>query len=392
MSFVILIINPLLGLISIIRSFSKRVLLNKWIVILITSIVFFFLGYNIILTNMSADLARYFAWMPSYGNISYSALLNTAIAEKNVFALQQFMLSFFGKLQNDNLFSGFIVSLFYSSYMYINTTFVDKNDINHVSSLKGDLAINFGLTIISFGWVLTSVRNPMANALIAIAIFRDLYLHKRGLTTLIFYFLGLSMHVAVLPIIICRMLVGIVFSKSFIYRILNITIATLLIFISIKSNIIDEFNNKIDTYGLESNGGGFSQYAHSSFYYRMNSLFLLWLMLLGIVLLVILKRNNTSFDKDFRIFLIFTSILAFISYFAPTPLIDRYGMFVEIFFPLLLMSINYDKISKNKKALFYSILLITGIFGFIWQVAFLSYQIDIYSFIYKIIEGWGSLF
>lgn len=133
MSFVILIINPLLGLISIIRSFSKRVLLNKWIVILITSIVFFFLGYNIILTNMNADLTRYFAWMPNYGNISYSALLNTAIAEKNIFVLQQFMLSFFGKLQNDNLFSGFIVSLFYSSYMYINTTFVDKNDINHVS-------------------------------------------------------------------------------------------------------------------------------------------------------------------------------------------------------------------------------------------------------------------
>lgn len=391
MSFVILLINPLLGLISIIRSFSKRILVNKWLVILITSIVFFFFGYNIILTNMNADLAQYFNWLPNYGSVSYSVLFNTAFAEKNIFALQQFMLSFFGKLQNNNLFSGFIVSLFYSSYMYINTTFISKKNMNRVSSLKSDLAINFGLMIIPFGWVLTSVRNPMANALIAIAVFRDLYLHKKGLTTLIFYFLGLSMHVAVLPIIMCRMLVGIIFSKSFILRIFNIGIATLLIFISIKSNIIDEFNNKIDTYGLGSNGGGFSQYAHSSVYYRINSLFFLWLMVLSIALLIILKRNNISFDNAFRIFLISTSILAIISYFAPTPLIDRYGMFVEIFLPLLLMSINYDKIIETRRMSLYSILLITGIFGFIWQIAYLSYQIDIYSFMVKVIEGWSSL-
>lgn len=391
MSFVILIINPLLGLLFSIRSFSKRIFTSKWVVISITGVVFFFLGYSVILTNMNADLEQYFSWLPNYGGISYSVLFNTALIEKNVFVVQQFMLSFFGKLQNDNLFSGFIVSLFYSSYMYINATFISKNDITGVSPLKSSMAINFGLTIISFGWVLTSVRNPMANALIAIAVFRDLYLHKKDLITITFYFMGLSMHVAVLPIIVCRMLVGIVFSKSFIWKTFNIGTTMLLVFISIKSNIVSEFNNKIDTYGLGSTGGGFSQYAHSSIYYRINSLFFLWLMILSIALLIILKKNNTFFDNDFRIFLISVSILAIISYFAPTPLIDRYGMFVEIFLPLLLMSIDYNKISKNKKMLFYSILSITGIFGFFWQMAYLSYQIDIWNFMYKIIVGWFSL-
>ncbi|GAJ26265.1 hypothetical protein JCM15457_1183 [Liquorilactobacillus sucicola DSM 21376 = JCM 15457] len=56
MTFIMFLISPILGLISVIESFAKYKNLNKWIVITVTVIVFFFLGYSVRLTNVNADL------------------------------------------------------------------------------------------------------------------------------------------------------------------------------------------------------------------------------------------------------------------------------------------------------------------------------------------------
>ncbi|KRN06322.1 hypothetical protein FD15_GL001524 [Liquorilactobacillus sucicola DSM 21376 = JCM 15457] len=385
------LISPILGLISVIESFAKYKNLNKWIVITVTVIVFFFLGYSVRLTNVNADLGQYFSWFSNYENMTYSFILSEAVSEKNVFVLQQLMLTFFSKLHNENLFTGFIVAVFYACYMYIVTTYLRQFSSAKFGFEKKRMAINFGLLIISFGWVLTSVRNPMANALIAVAIFRDLYMHKNGILTLIFYFLGLSMHIAVLPIIVCRILVGIIFSRSLLRRCFSIILGVILMLAAVDSNITSTANDKFSMYGLGSSGGGFAEYARSSFYYQVNSLFLLWLMVLNILLIMIVKKQHGSLDRTFRRFLTTVSVLAIISYFSPAPLIDRYGMFVEIFMPVVVVNVDFRRIAMGTRKALLLMLAVTVIFGFLWQLAFLKYQIDILSFMFTVIMGWLSL-
>lgn len=389
MPVLMLLINPLLGILTAIQSFSKNHI-TRWKIIIITGIAFFFLGYNVQLTNMNADLARYFLWFPNYESVSYNELINNAISAKNIFVIQQLMLAFFGKLQNNQIFTGFISALFYSCYMYIITTFLGKIPWKNHSVTKKEVVIFFGLMIVSFGWVLTNVRNPMANALIAVAIFKDLYLRQKGFSTFLFYILGISMHVAVIPIIICRVVIGIFFARSLGHRFFSATLAILFTFVALRSNILSETSGKIDTYGIGSTGGGFAQYARSSIYYQVNGLFLLLLMFLTLTLLLIIKKKRLTIDITFFSFLFVVTILAILSYFMPTPLIDRYGMFVELFIPILIVTIPFNKLSKNIRLLFTTLFLFIGSFSIMWQMLFLSYQIDICSFLLNICKGWLS--
>ena len=301
------------------------------------------------------------------------------------------MLAFFAKLHNNSLFSGFVVSVFYTCYMYIVTTYLKKNNCQKNSVLKKEMATYFGVFIISFGWVLTNVRNPMANAIVAVAIFRDLYLHKKGIITVLLYLLALSMHVAVVPIIICRILTGILFGKNLLHRFLSGVLGVLLVFVGLHSNIISMTSDKISAYGLGSSGGGFAEYAHTSFYYQINNLFLLYVMLFILILITIAKRQKNTFEKQFPVFLTMITILSILSYFLPTPLIDRYGMFVEIFIPLIIVNVKFSQIKKRSRIIIYFLLMITGLFGLAWQIAFLSFQINILSFLGKVFLGFLSL-
>lgn len=390
MPVLLLLINPLLGMLYSLQSFSKKNI-NKWEIIILTGITFFFLGYSVQLTNMNADLARYFLWFPNYENIGYTELIKNAINDKNIFIIQQLMLTFFGKLKNNQVFTGFVPAIFYSCYMYIVTTFISNGPWKNHSVIKKEIIITFGLMLLSFGWILTSVRNPIANALIGVAIFKDLYLHQKGFFTFAFYFLGISMHVAVIPIIICRVLAGLLFSQSFRHRLFSLTLAILFIFMALKSNILNETSSKIDTYGIGSTGGDFAQYARSSVYYQVNGLFLLLLMILVVILLIIIKKQKASIDTTFYSFLFFVTILSILSYFTPTPLIDRYGMFVELFIPILITIIPYSNLSYKTRLLLTTSFLFFGVFGIIWQILFLAYQIDIFSFIFTILKGWTFL-
>ncbi|RRG08367.1 MAG: hypothetical protein DUD32_10375 [Lactobacillus sp.] len=391
MTFLMLLINPMLGLIYTIHACLKNKIINRWKLIIVTAIVFFYLGISIELTNINADLGKYFSWFPNFVNISYNDLFREAISEKNFFILQKLMLAFFAKLHNNSLFSGFVVSVFYTCYMYIVTTYLKKNNCQKNSVLKKEMATYFGVFIISFGWVLTNVRNPMANAIVAVAIFRDLYLHKKGIITVLLYLLALSMHVAVVPIIICRILTGILFGKNLLHRFLSGVLGVLLVFVGLHSNIISMTSDKISAYGLGSSGGGFAEYAHTSFYYQINNLFLLYVMLFILILITIAKRQKNTFEKQFPVFLTMITILSILSYFLPTPLIDRYGMFVEIFIPLIIVNVKFSQIKKRSRIIIYFLLMITGLFGLAWQIAFLSFQINILSFLGKVFLGFLSL-
>nr|WP_054756813.1 hypothetical protein [Liquorilactobacillus satsumensis] len=97
-------------------------------------------------------------------------------------------------------------------------------------------------------------------------------------------------------------------------------------------------------------------------------------------------------DRTFRRFLTTVSALAILSYFSPTPpLIDRYGMFVEIFMPLLIVNINFRRITEKFRTSFAVGLIMIGIFGFLWQIAFLSFQINIAGLMVAIAKSWFSL-
>lgn len=385
----LLILNPIIGLMYTVGLFSKTKINFKTLRILTVGIVFFFLGYSIILTNQNADIARYISWLPNYHFLSLNEVITQSIEQKNIFVLQPLMLSFFSKLPNIKFFTGFIPLVFYTSYSYISISFFAQTSFEKRTCNKKSWVFYFGLTIISFGWVLTSVRNPMANSLISVALFRDLFLNKRGIVTLLFYFLGLSMHVAVLPIIFCRILFGIFFSENNLKKLLSFVFGVFLLFVGLRSNVLQEFSSKTDVYGIGSTGGGFAEYAQSSIYYVINNLFLLWLMALSIFLIVIIKKQKAMNTKLFD-FLSIISVLSIVSYFLPTPLIDRYGMIIEIFYPLILMNVNFSALRKNTRFLLITGLYFTGIFGFLWQLAFLSIQIDILTFFKNIFFGWLS--
>lgn len=82
MTFLMLLINPMLGLIYTIHACLKNKIINRWKLIIVTAIVFFYLGISIELTNVNADLGQYFSWFPNFVNISYNDLFREAISEK----------------------------------------------------------------------------------------------------------------------------------------------------------------------------------------------------------------------------------------------------------------------------------------------------------------------
>ncbi|AHF19423.1 hypothetical protein LES9216_00293 [Leuconostoc suionicum] len=390
MTLILFILSPVLSLVYIVESLSKYQSIYTGVKILFIGAIFFFFGFSINLINNNADLARYISWLPNYQLTNFTTIIKEAADTNNLFVIQPLILGFFSKVSDLRFFTGFIPLVFYSCFSYVSLSFIkdirDKKGVVNSPSLS----FYFGLAILSFGWVVTSVRNPMANAIISVALFRDLYLHKKGIITVICYSLGISMHVAVVPIIFCRVIFGIFFSQGIIKKTVSFAVGICLIFIGFNSNVISEFSDKADTYGIGSTGGGFSDYAQSSIYYIVNNIYLLWLMILSIVLLLIIKHQKQA-NVDLFDFIIFLSCLAILSYFMPTPLIDRYGMIVQIFYPIILMTVDFYKLTKNKKFILIILLSLTGIFGFLWQVAFLSVQIDFIGFLKNIIFGWFSV-
>lgn len=391
MSVLLLILNPIIGLIYTIGTFSKSIVRFRAVKILVIGTAFFFLGYSIQLKNPNADLARYLSWLPNYEYSRLSDILHNFLLTKNVFVIQSLMLSFFSKFSNPNIFIGFIPFVFYTSYTYIYVSLFNESKFSGIFSNKKVIVFYFGLAIISFGWVVTSVRNPMANALISVALFRDLYLNKKGILTSLFYLIAVSMHVGVMPILACRILFGSFFSKQFYQKLVSLIFGIILIIISGTTNILSEFTNKADTYGVGSTGAGFSTYARTSVYYVVNNTFILWLMVLSFVVLLLIKRQ-TKEKNYFYLFLRVLVLIAIMSYFMPTPLIDRYGMIVEIFLPMLLMEVNFSKLTQRQKLLSTTVLLFSGLFGLLWQIAYLTVQIDFSQFIFRCAIGWISLF
>ncbi|WP_029509682.1 hypothetical protein [Leuconostoc lactis] len=391
MSVLLLILNPILGLIYTIGTFSKSIVRFRGIKILIIGVVFFFLGYSIQLKNQNADLARYLSWLPNYEFSRVLDILHDSFFNKNVFVIQPLMLSFFSKFSNPSIFIGFIPFVFYTSYAYIYVSLFNGSKFSGFFSNKKVIAFYFGLAIISFGWVVTSVRNPMANALISVALFRDLYLNKKGILTGLFYLIAVSMHVGVMPILVCRIFFGAFFSKRFYQKLVSFIFGIILIIVAGTTNVLSEFTNKADTYGVGSNGGGFSTYARTSVYYVVNNTFILWLMILSFAALVLIKRQTRE-NNYFYNFLKILVLIAIMSFFMPTPLIDRYGMIVEIFLPMMLMEINFSKLTQRQKFLSTTALFFSGVFGLLWQIAYLAVQIDVPQFIFRCAIGWIGLF
>lgn len=391
MSVVLLILNPIIGLIYTLSTFSKSIIQFRGVKILIIGLAFFFLGYNIHLTNPNADLARYLSWLPNYEFSTISGVVQDSLSKKNVFVIQPLMFTYFSKFSDINIFIGFIPFVFYTSFAYIYISLFNLSKFRESSSKKKVIVLYFGLAIISFGWVVTSVRNPMANALISVALFRDLYLNKKGILTDLIYLISVSMHVGVMPIILCRIFFGAFFSKRLYQKLLNIILGIAIIIIAGTTNILSEFFNKADSYGIGSTGGGFSDYARTSVYYVINNAFILLIMMFSCAALFVIKKQ-TKENSYFYSFLKILILIAIVSYFMPTPLIDRYGTIVEIFLPMMLMEINFSKLTQPQRLLSTGVLVFSGLFGLVWQIAYLAVQIDFPQFIFRNVIGWTSLF
>lgn len=396
MAILITFLSPIIGFIYF---FKKNIFENVNVLYsaLLFGCVFGFLGYSITLTNSNADLARYVYWMAGYNGISFQSIIYTAIQSKDIFVVQKLLLKFFSLTQNTRLFTAFIAFVFYSGLGYIYFSFIRNNKLENRNR---KIFVLTALLLISFGWVLTNVRNPMADSLIAVAIYRDLYLKKINFSTIFFYLVSISMHVAVIPILIVRLIIGIFCSKKISGKIFAVVISAGTVILSLQTNMVSSVLSKVSVYGIGSSGGSFagvsstggdfSNYVNQNIYFQINNIYYLLLAIFFLILLFILHKQR-NLDSAFVNFLIVISILTIATFLLPTPLVDRYEVFILIFSPIFLLSFDMSNFKKIDRTYFWIIFGVLVICGAVIQILFLNVQINLGAFILRIILGSFSL-
>ncbi|MDK1717138.1 hypothetical protein [Dellaglioa algida] len=224
---------------------------------LIPLIIFFgIIGFNYIPIGTN-DLTRYFIILNNYRDISYSSFLNVTGKDSPLFFVQNYLFFISSRFETNQILPAITVVVVFISGLYIAIDYSKREKLNKFATLGMVLLFLVGMRLdIAAG----NVRNISAAALVSVGLYRELFLNKSSIGSGIFYLLGISMHIGVLPVVILRYMIMVVINiwekHALTWKDLIIIICSLIGgYLLFKYGILDELASKHSAY----TNGGFEQ-------------------------------------------------------------------------------------------------------------------------------------
>ncbi|MGR8837841.1 hypothetical protein N2F28_06470 [Leuconostoc falkenbergense] len=374
----LLFICPALAFVSLFFDLIYQKKGNAFI-LLIAVVLFFWVGLNYI-PNTDSDLVRYFDIVQIDSGYTSNYFYNNLISSGSVLNLVQDSLFFLvSRFNNQQLLPAITTSLVFFSGFFV---FLSVKKQTNSSSLFKILALCVFLSLMRIDIAAGNVRNISAVALITIGIISYDILGKSYFTQLLFFVLGLSMHIGTMPIVVIKLGVDLLYSlyksKWLIFLGLSI-LASVSIVLFIKFGILDTVINKFNEYStgdvatsawfqILQNSVKFKIYKYLIVFYLFFTIFLSW-------------QQFSKFKslRKLNLFYIMTSILTLVfALLQPGSTFLRY-FYLQIFLSSFVIMNHSNKV-KNKAV--FILINIFFIFIFLYyQIYYIGINIDGSKFI-----------
>lgn len=361
----LLFISPILAFFSLFVDLISQKKGHVFILFMVI-VSFFWVGLNYI-PNTDSDLVRYFDVVQIDSGYTLDDFYNNILRSGNIMSIVQDSLFFFvSRFNNQQLLPAITTSLTFFSGFFV---FLNAKEVTHSSLFFKILALFTFLSLMRIDIAAGNVRNISAVALISIGIISYDILGKSYFIQLLFFVLGISMHIGVVPIVVIKLGIDLLYSlyksKWIVFWGL-IVLSSVCIVLFIRFGIFDSVFGKFNEYSTGNVAtSAWFQILQNSIKFKIYK----YLIVLYLLFTIFLSCRQFFRFKSFRklnLFYIITSILTLIfALMQPGSTFLRY-FYLQILLSSLVLMNHYDK-TKYKK-----VFILINVF---FIIIFLYYQI-----------------
>ncbi|WP_273950029.1 hypothetical protein [Leuconostoc mesenteroides] len=369
----LLFIFPIIGFFSL---FFDLIYQKKgYVFILLMAIVlFFWVGLNYV-PDTDSDLVRYFDIVQLDSGYTLNYFYNNLISSGNAINIVQESLFFFvSRFNNLQLLPAITTSLVFFSGFFV---FVNAKKMTNSSSIFKILALCTFLSLMRIDIAAGNVRNISAVSLITIGIISYDMLGKSYFIQLLFFILGLSMHIGALPIVVIKLVIDLLYSlyKSkwlIFWGLMVLSAVSFILFI--KLGIFDTAIGKFNEYSTgDVATSAWFQILQNSIKFKIYK----YLIVLYLFFTIFLSWQQYFKFKSLRkinLFYIITSILTLIfALVQPGSTFLRY-FYLQILLSSLIIMNHYDRV-KNKDVFILINIFFIAVFLY-YQIYYIGINID----------------
>ncbi len=152
----------------------------------------------------SSDIVRYFEFIDQIKNLPFFEAIKLGVrGGKNMFFFSA-VCWIIGQIGDYHLLPA--ISVFFTYYIGVYVTLKISNDlkVNRINTIAVILLVVFTP---SFYGITNNVRNILAFTIVGYGVFRDLYLRKRNIVTILLYIVPIFLHFSAITIILLRFII-----------------------------------------------------------------------------------------------------------------------------------------------------------------------------------------
>lgn len=389
-SIVLLFVFPLASFITL---FFDLIVQRKgeFFLLIVTVILFFWVGYNYV-PDTDSDLVRYFDIVQTDKSYTAPYFYSNLVSSGQIIKIVQESLFFFvSRLQNQQILPGITTSITFFAGFFV--FLVGKKKINSDIFFKILALVTF-LAMMRIDIAAGNVRNISAVGLVIVGIISYDFLNKSYWIQLLFFLLGVSMHIGVFPIVIIKIVIDLCYAgykRKWVIVLLLTIMAISCTILLIKLGVVDNVFQKFNQYST-------GDVATSAWFKLLQSSFRFKLYKYGIVAyllytIILAYRQVVSynFQRKFNFFYIITALFTlFFAITQPGSTFLRYFYVQIMLSPLVIMSYS-GKFHYKRTLIAVNILFI--IFFLYYQIYYIELNVDGAkffrdTFLYPIWFGW----
>ena len=153
-------------------------------------------------TNGNSDIVRYFAYIQEISEVPFKEVFGYGLYGKQGLFIFNYLCWIVGKLGDPHIIPAISLFVIYYIGLYIACKLGIDYELPENSVILGVVFIILGLNFFS---LVNNIRNVLAFVMVGFAVFRDIYLKKRNLPTILLYLMPLFIHRTALLLIAVRL-------------------------------------------------------------------------------------------------------------------------------------------------------------------------------------------
>ena len=334
------------------------------------------------------DISRYHEQLDAIRNLPVSSAANwmdDGLIIKNIFFWTV------AQMHDNQLLQFFSLFIIYSICAYLLSDSLKDSKAELFSRL-----FVLEILLVPFYNVFSNVRNVTAFALLALAVYRDLYRNKKDFVTLILYIVPCYVHMAGLVIIAIRVLLPVIKRMSYAGMILTFGIPTAAVTyyprlrnISLPGNIGKILSRAIwKGYASIVRTSEYAQEAQSHGSFIVNRLIATVFCVILFYLIVRYQKIYRGKDRDKYEYSLYISIITIIGFMMSVMGVVKYWVFMYLiyisFIPILIEFVHYKYRKNREYYVTYMINLIALARGLLQARTMLT-NLDIFGFMSRIL-------